>query len=368
MGEWGRRLQRNTEPEPFLFRVSLELTERCNLRCVHCYVDRPADDRDAKDRELTLAEWKDILDQLADVGVIWLLVTGGEPLLRPDFAEFYTYAKRKGFHVILFTNGTLLTPELADLLAAYPPWEVEVTLYGATAKTYDRVTGVPGSYRRCLQGIEMLLDQDVTLNLKTMALTLNLHEIRAMQQMAEAWGTRFRYDPMVHSRLDGDRSRLAYRLSPERIIALERDDPSRLQQWHDFCGQPWSTPDHDRLFTCGAARSSCHLGAYGGAYPCLMVRWTRYDLRSGSVRDMVKGFLPRVSETEMKHDWTCRECDLRILCGNCPGWAYVQTGDPEAPEQFRCRLALLRHREFGLRVDATDDWTIPQVSASGEMG
>lgn len=335
-------------PIPWL--VSLELTERCNLRCVHCYVNQPAGDDRIRQREMTLPEWQGVLDQVVDVGTLWLLVTGGEPLLRPDFCDWYLYAKRKGLHIILFTNGTLLTPELADFLAEYPPWETEITLYGATAETYERVTGMPGSYARCRQGIDLLLERGLALNLKTMVLTLNVHELPAMQSLAEQLGVRFRYDPIIQSRLDGDHRPLACRLSPEEIVALERQDPLRMQQWYEFCGQSWIPANRKSLFKCGAGLHIFHLDPYGGLYPCLMTRWLRYDVRGGPVETAVRDFLPAVRRLTVTRDGLCAECDQLILCQNCPAWAYHETGDPEAPEPFRCRLAHLRQQELGLTV------------------
>ncbi len=320
------------------------------MRCAHCYVNRPAGDDEVHRKEMALDRWQGILDQVAEAGTLWLLVTGGEPLLRPDFADFYLYAKRKGLHVVLFTNGTLLTPGLADLLAEYPPWFVEVTLYGATAATYERVTGVPGSYARCRQGIDLLLERGLALNLKTMAMTLNVHELDAMQQMADRWGVDFRWDPGVHSRLDGDRRPLACRLSPEESVILEGKDPKRMQRWGEVCGLPWLRPDGRKLFVCGAGSSTFHLDPYGGLYPCLTTRWLRYELLQGSVEEALGSFLPSVRALTRTSNSPCLTCDLRILCQSCPAWAYGETGDPEAAEPFRCRQAHLRQQELGLTV------------------
>lgn len=354
VAEWDERLRRQTTQSLFL-RASLELTERCNLRCVHCYINRPAGDDCSRQRELSLTEWQSILNQVAEAGVLWLLVTGGEPLLRPDFAEFYRYAKRLGFHITLFTNGTLLTPDLADLFAKYPPWEVEITLYGATAETYERITGVPGSYSRCRQAIELLLERHVALNLKTMALTLNVDEIQAMQQLAGLWGVNFRYDPVIHSRFDGDHRPVSYRLTPEQIVALEREDPLRLQQWQDLCAKSYVRSNQAYLFTCGAGLSTFHIDPYGRLYPCLMARWLGYDLRTGSLAEAVCQFLPTVRNMLLTHDRTCWECDLRVICETCPAWARQETGDAEKPEPFRCHLAQLRKQELELTVQYAAD-------------
>jgi MoaA/NifB/PqqE/SkfB family radical SAM enzyme len=340
------------QPVPWL--VSSELTERCNLRCVHCYVNQPAGDDVIHRRERPLTEWQEALDQVAGVGTLWLLVTGGEPLLRPDFCDWYLYAKRKGLHIVLFTNGTLLTTELADFFAEYPPWETEITLYGATAETYERITGVSGSYARCRQGIDLLLERGLALNLKTVALTLNVHELPAMQRLADELGVRFRYDPMIQSRLDGDRRPLACRLSPEEIVALERQDTRRMQQWREFCRQSVIPADRKSLFKCGAGLHSFHLDPYGGLYPCLMTRWLRYDLRRGSVRAAVRDFLPAVRGLTISHGHPCGECDQLILCQNCPAWACREAGDPEAPEPFRCRLAHFRRQDLGRTMQLAD--------------
>ena len=348
--DWISQVNRQTGDYGLPWLVSLELTERCNLRCTHCYINRPAGDDEARRKEMALDEWQGMLDQIADAGTLWLLVTGGEPLLWADFLEFYLYAKRKGLHVILFSNGTLLTPELADLLAEYPPWETEITLYGATAETYERITGVPGSYARCRQGIDLLLERGLALKLKTMALTLNAHELQAMQQTADHLGVQFRYDPAVQSRIDSDRQPLTCRLSPEEIVDLERRDSKRLQQWQEFCGRTWVKPDRSRLFTCGAGLHTFHLDPYGGLYPCLRARWLRYDLRVGSVEVAVRDVLPAVRRMTVTHDDTCRQCELWPLCQNCAAWAHREVGDPEAPEPFRCHLAHLRQQSLGLNV------------------
>jgi len=125
---------------------SIEVTSKCNLRCVHCYIS----ECDVQRPELTTSEFKGIIDQLEGEGCLWLLITGGEPLVRKDFREIYGYVKRCGIIPILFTNGTLITDEVADLLALEPPNLVEVSLYGATEKTYDSVTQVHGSFSKCM--------------------------------------------------------------------------------------------------------------------------------------------------------------------------------------------------------------------------
>ena len=118
--DFSKRLRERVAGKRIPLSGSLELTFRCNLRCVHCYLDgqhTPSPEQ----HELTTSEITDIIDQIVAEGCLWLLLTGGEPLVRPDWKEIYLYAKRKGLIITLFTNGTLLTPEDADFLAEWRP-------------------------------------------------------------------------------------------------------------------------------------------------------------------------------------------------------------------------------------------------------
>jgi MoaA/NifB/PqqE/SkfB family radical SAM enzyme len=139
-----------------LYAFELELTARCNNNCRHCYINLPANDQAAKAQELTLAEIEGIADQAVELGALWVLLTGGEPLLRRDFAEIYLMLKRKGLLVSVFTNATLVNQSHIELFKHYPPRDIEVTIYGASQGTYEAVSRLPGSYAAFQRGLEML--------------------------------------------------------------------------------------------------------------------------------------------------------------------------------------------------------------------
>ena len=136
--------------------VSIEVTRRCPLECQHCYNNLPMGDQAARSREMTTEEHFKMLDELVEMDCFWLIYTGGEIFARKDFLEIYTHAKKKGFLITLFTNGTMITEKIADYLVEWPPFAIEITLYGRTRKTYEALTQIPGSYDRCLRGIELL--------------------------------------------------------------------------------------------------------------------------------------------------------------------------------------------------------------------
>lgn len=340
--------------------ASLELTFRCNLRCVHCYVNAPAEDRDAKDRELTAAEVCRIADEAVDLGCLSLLLTGGEPLLRPDFPEIYRRLKRKGLLLTLFTNGTTLTPRLADLLAEWPPHEVEVTIYGSTPAVYEAVSGIPGSYRRCLAGLERLLDRKLRVRLKTVPMTVNAHEMGAMRALAASYGLPFHWDPLINCRVDGGTGPAAVRLSGEAIAALDHSDPVRREQLRrEFQERPDYDPP-DELITCGAYLSTFHIDPYGNLLPCMMVRRPAYSLRGGSLRQGWESFFPAMRRQRRTRRVLCDDCSHYAACDRCVGWSEIEAGDPEALVPFLCEVTHARARAFGEAVSF-----LPRSSAAG---
>jgi len=342
-GEFGKRLYEATEHRRIPWSGSIEVTERCNLRCIHCYIARDLNDPTVKEKELTTAELSRIMDEAADEGCLTLLLTGGEPLIRPDFSDIYLYSKRRGFLVTLFTNGTMITREIADFLAEYPPRSMEITLYGASEKTYEAVTRVPGSYKRCIRGIELLVDRGVPLSLKTMLMTVNKHELGLMKDFAAGLGMDFRYDASLNFRLEGDSAPARFRLSPEEIVEFDMMDDRRMAEMRKFLehfGGPPRIPEN--LYRCGAGIGRFHIDAYGRLSVCIMSREPEYELRKGTFEEGWSRAIPMVMTRKRQRTTPCQSCDVSSLCDQCPGWGLLEWRDPERPVDFLCRTARLR--------------------------
>ena len=335
--------------------VTVEVTRRCPLSCAHCYNNLPMADVAARDAELTTAEHHRLLDELAAAGCLWLLYTGGEVFARRDFLDIYTYAKRRGFIVTLFTNGTLLTPGIADTLVEYRPFAIEITLYGRTRETYERLTGVPGSYDRCLRGIALLKERGLPLTVKTVAVALNVHEVGAMKEFVEAdLGLPFRFDSMMTPRIDCSQSPLEVRLTPEEIVGLDLADPARRREWQDFSCQfvgPQQAPGHeDEVYHCGGGVNSFSVGPTGLMSICVLSHRDTYDLRTGSLEEGWRHFLARVRARKITRVTKCTSCHLKTVCGMCPANAELEAGDPETPVEFLCHVAHLRALAMGWPV------------------
>ena len=197
------------------FKVDFELTYGCNLSCCHCYVAA-----DSGKNEMTLREIYSILDQLASENCFYINFTGGEIFTRPDIFDILDYAKKKGFCITLLTNATLITPKAADRLKEIGIHSAEITLYGITEKIHENITGTAGSFRRCLDGIDMLRERKIQVCLKTVVMNMNADEVIGIRAFAEERNLHFQYSWHLHARNDGNCEPLRYRLSPERVMEL----------------------------------------------------------------------------------------------------------------------------------------------------
>lgn len=325
---------------------SLELTQRCNLRCIHCYLGPQEQVRRVAAHEMDTAQVIGILDQIAAAGCLHLLITGGDPLLRHDFAEIYRHARLIGLNVTVFTNGTLVTQRIVELFQELPPRLVEISLYGATASTYERITGVPGSYRRCLEGIERLHKGGVRFGLKTMLMNLNRHELATIEALAADYGVRFRYDPLLNACLNGDCGPLSLRVDPAEVVRLEFADPQRRQDWLDYLARYADLPPSDRLIQCGAGQTAFYVDAFGNLKPCLMLPWLSCSLQNMTFADGWAA-LAQVREIKANADNRCAACPQRSYCGYCPGILALENGDPGIPSAYLCALGTERLRAAG---------------------
>jgi len=333
----------------------IEVTHRCPLKCVHCFNNLPAENSQIRSRELSSGELCRVLDEIAEAGCLWLLFTGGEILARKDFLNVYAHAKRKGLLITLFTNGVLVTEEIAAFLAGMPPFVIEITLYGRTPETYERITRVPGSFERCMRGIRLLKDHGLPLKLKTMVVSVNKHEIWEMKRFVEEdLGLEFRFDAMINPRIDASHSPLAFRLTPEEVIGLDLQDPKRMAEWKSFT-QKFNGPVHppekaDELYHCGAGINSFSIDPYGMLSVCVLSRGDAFDLRKGSFQEGWERFLSKVRHKKITRHTKCTGCEIKAKCGMCPANGELENRDGEEPIDFFCHVAHKRSRALGLSV------------------
>jgi radical SAM protein with 4Fe4S-binding SPASM domain len=317
---------------------SFDLTYRCNLKCTHCYAGHLSSQTQSEAGELSTEAVLRLLSEAADAGCLSMLLSGGEPLLRTDFAEIYRGARRLGLIVTVFTNATLVTDAIVELFKEFPPRLVEVSVYGATDQTCAAVTGVAESHSRAWRGIRSLVDGGVRVGLKTMILRDNLHEVALLDQMARELGVSFRLDPLVTPRLDGDRSPLIQRVDPSTAVALELGTEKRMSDASLFVERQSAIVPTTDLYQCGAGAIGFHLDPQGVLRPCLMSRTVVFDAAAlgfstawGSLTTLVGG---------LKRDETseCITCGWRTTCGYCPGLLALEDDPVQHSSSYICRL------------------------------
>jgi radical SAM protein with 4Fe4S-binding SPASM domain len=340
--------------------VAIEVTRRCPLECLHCYNNLPMSDMAARQKELSKEEYFRILDELADMGCFWILFTGGEIFARKDFLEIYTYAKKQGFLITLFTNGTIITAEIADYLAEWAPFSIEITLYGRTRETYEALTAIPGSYDRCLRGIALLKERGLPLKLKSVATSINKHEMMAMRQFAQdELGVEFKIDGQINPRIDCSQSPLAVRLSPEEVVALDMAMPKGMSEYLRLAKHDVETPlvpaRADSVYFCGGGMNSFAINAYGELGICVLSQQDTFDVRQHELAELWQDALLKVRQQKRSRVSKCVECRIQSICGMCPANGELENRDKESPVPFLCHVAHLRAAVVGVEVPAHGD-------------
>jgi MoaA/NifB/PqqE/SkfB family radical SAM enzyme len=303
--------------------ASLELTYRCNWRCIFCYNPRHHDRRG-----LSGAEWLAVLDDLRALGSLYVALTGGEPLTHPEFLAIARGARERAFALRILTNGALVTDALADEIAVLRPLAVELSLHGATAETHDRATAMPGSFEAMLRGLDRLLARGVGLVLKTPLTRLNEAETMGMRRIADERGVPWRLDPGLTPRDDGDAGPLALRASSGSVERLFRE--------LEALGQ---LPREERAAggtNCGLGRTTIAVDPEGNVFPCL--QWRRAPLgnvRETPLREMWTGSEERLAAAAVARAANDRMVEAGPALASfpfCPALALQRTGDPLRPD------------------------------------
>ncbi|HJL19551.1 MAG TPA: radical SAM protein [Sandaracinaceae bacterium LLY-WYZ-13_1] len=328
----------------------LEIADRCNEVCVHCYQIQ------GQKGEIETDDWRRILDELAEMGVLFLTISGGEATLRRDFLDIVAYARRKRFAVKIYTNGLTMTRELARRLADHAVQEVQISLYSHRAEVHDAVTRVPGSWKKTVDGARYLIEAGVAVVLKSPVMKMNAADVDAYVDFVSSLGADYMLDPQVDAREDGDRSPEALRVDDEEYLRLKRNPRISAAAGMDpGIRELDSSP-------CGACSGNVHIEANGEIRPC-----TSLGVPVGhALEDGVRQAYERNPEALTIRSLTwgdlhgCRECDLRHYCGRCYANARDEAGDALGPYPGACHRAKLEYE--------LSHGVAPAIAAAPELG
>ncbi|MFA5976315.1 MAG: radical SAM protein [Elusimicrobiota bacterium] len=325
------QLSEDAKARPQWIQATVELTYGCNLRCVHCYNTT----HEAK-QELTTEQVYRLLDEMAAQGCLWIGFTGGEVFTRRDACEIMRYARSLGMVITITTNATLITPALADQMAELDPYLVEISVYGATADSYESVTRIPGSYAHFVEGVDWLKERHIPILLKLVLMTLNEHELEPMKDFARSRQLPYRIGTDIYPRVDGSKEPLMYRLSPARVFEIWRENSGKPMQeaggsLEGKCGSA------GKLFDCLCGKSNAALTPHGRMNLCVCIHHPSYDVTAGSVEKGWQTLVKFVAAQKPGPAYACSSCPIAFHCdrGSMDGWLDQKAFDAPCMPYFR---------------------------------
>ena len=326
------RLVRKTVERHLPWNVHIDLTYRCNERCVHCYLDHH------DYGEMTTHEVKNILDQLAEAGALFLTFSGGEIFLRQDLFELIRYARGLNFDVSLKTNALLIDESRARKLRELDIRKIQISIYSADAVIHDAITKVPGSLDRSLRAIQFLLAEGLQVKLACPLMKQNLAAFRDVQSLAEKLGVPYMLDLTITPMMDGGDGVLRLRSSATELLQVLQDQnlnsractPPEAETEAAFTtGSATSSGIESGAYDdipCSAGHNSCYISPYGDVSPCVQMPKPAGNLRKQQFDEIWYGSseMNRVRAVRESQLPLCSSCSIRNYCERCPGLAQME--------------------------------------------
>ena len=329
-----------------LFFSSIELTQKCNFRCKHCFCPE-------KDiAPLSVASQKEIIDKIHSTGCLFLNMTGGEILGYEHFLELYCYAKEKGFIIDLMTNGSLLNGEHIDVFKKLPPSNISITLYGTNEDEYRRFTGRGKNFTDVMNALKLLKGNHIPFALRAVATKMTREALQngSFDRIADSFGVPFRYDPIIFPKISGDVTPLKECMSPNQIVDLERCTGLRKVAWETKIEE--ANNENGFLWHCHAGENSIFVDYKGNAFLCGIYRNSPISLVDNEI-DVVLGHLRQLHQRHIEIVATneCSACKMRKMCKWCPAYSLLYNGTETDKVLFFCDLSAVRTRIFGKKVE-----------------
>lgn len=333
-----------------------EITPRCNLNCVMCYVRKHPADKLAIEKEMSAEQIISIARQARDMGMLYILLTGGEILVRKDFEYIYEEICKLGLIVTLFTNGTLITKEWADWIATIPPFMVSITMYGASADTYEKVTGNRNGFQLVERAIDMLLEKGIKVELKTAWIKSSVDDYYKLLEFAESKGLQLKIVNYIFPSKENNFSNpIGNRIDPESLAKKENEVEEYARQQSIFTTKEKEVLESEEsknkefnavggAFRCDAGINSFWLSWSGQMLPCGVMSEPRVVIENNDFRRAWELTTQVISRIPTCVD--CRTCDVSHYCMSCPARLFAENGSFTQPAEYLCRHAKTRKLLF----------------------
>ena len=338
------------EKDHKLYSVIFELTPRCNLSCVHCYLNKHH-----KSKELTCEEIIEIIDILYEKEVLFLTFTGGDVFTRKDFLDIYMYVKKKGFIIEIYTNGVLIDEKIIDVFKKYPPLLVDISLYGACEETFYRVTGAKGAFRRVLDNIQKMIDAKIRVSMKAPVLNLYYEELPQIRKIAENFGIPFRTGFEIFPSIDNDDGVQQYGVPLADSLRCEFAEFAKRPRTfgEDYDVELVDLVKERPLFRCKLGRASCVIDYEGRMCPCMSFRHAGERLTRDNF-DRVWGSFREYPQMKASEDYKCLMCKAYDFCDICPAMMQFVHGNLEYVDEHFCKCAKARYDHY-IKGHSADD-------------
>ena len=301
--------------QPYI--ATVELLSACNLSCIHCYLGVHRQEP----QQLTYAQLLHILDELREAGVLQIALTGGECMLRPDFPQIYEYAKKSGFLVTVFSNLTVLTQDILDKLIEYPPFSVEISLYGASEDTYRKITG-QRVFEKVMSNIAVLVENKIHIGLKTPLIIQNSDDKQALEDIAKSFGTELRVgfamSPTIDKELYPEKFALdlSTRFLHESSNAVGDTTGLKESDINNPWGEIYDSGGFVPQFICNPGVSDVFVDYMGNVAPCVAYRSISKSLLEHSFQEIWDGFA-YLKKMPCLPNNKCIRCESRYFCTIC---------------------------------------------------
>lgn len=339
---------------------TFELTSRCNFSCKMCYVHGMEDMEQLERQELTTQEWLDIAAQAKEAGMLFLLLTGGEAMLRRDFIELYERLCDMGFRMVINSNGSMLTDEIVKCFEKRPPARINISVYGAGDETYQALCGVP-AYERVEQAVKRLRGMGISVRVTMMLTTYNCKDMEQVHRFAQEQDTlcamsSYLFPPI---RVDGQscgenpgrmeaKEAGAYLVRREQLLTQEEKFLAKAN-WAVSAREPQChQPAEGSPMGCLAGRASFWITWDGEMRPCGL-----FDRIEMNVREM--GFQKAWEEihrqtTQVRLPVECSGCPDRELCHICAAMCLAETGQFDQKPEYVCQMVQGMKAEYALQL------------------
>ena len=333
--------------------ITFELTPLCNLKCKMCYVRLEKTEMDEIGTILRVEDWIKIAEEAHSKGSLFLLITGGEPFLHPDFIEIYTKLSEMGFMIELYTNGSILNDEILSILKSHPPAHMSITIYGASEETYQKVCGNGKVYSKIvdnLKKIKYALNDIIPITIRTTCIKDNIDDVDNIRKLALELGLKYEIGFGIlrpvrgAKRPDFDNVKISYK----EMIEIMRENLKNVKNEKMYKLLSETVKDHEEMFNgkkvkdipqkknimCKAAVSSCAISWDGKMLPCLI-------FSEPYTKPLDVGFitawdnLVKMREEIIIPD-RCNKCNYKYYCGSCPAYIQAESGTYKDDFPFSC--------------------------------